>query len=101
MANSSFGENRRSQLRAIGSGEIIIAWHHQPNLPRPYFTLDISECGARIVVDTLLPEGLTGLTLVHRPTGIRIDRSSMVIWSRSVRDKIGNLEQYESGIRFF
>ena len=94
-------ENRRNQQRAIGSGEILISWHHEPDVLRAYSTLDISENGARVVLDCYLPDGLTGLALFHRPTGIRIDRPSIVAWCRAMRDSQGKLMNYEAGIRFF
>ncbi len=94
-------ENRRNQQRAIGSGEILISWHHEPDVLRAYSTLDISENGARVVLDCYLPDGLTGLALFHRPTGIRIDRPSIVAWCRAVRENQGRLLNYEAGIRFF
>ena len=94
-------ENRRIQQRATGCGEILIAWHHEPDQRQSYLTLDISENGARICADCFLQEGLTGLALMHRPTGIRIDRTSMVAWCKAVRNETGHLKHYEAGIRFF
>ena len=94
-------ENRRNQQRAMGSGEILISWHHEPDVLRAYSTLDISENGARGVLDCYLPDGLTGLALFHRPAGIRIDRPSIVAWCRAMRDSQGKLLNYVAGIRFF
>ena len=82
-------------------GEILISWHHEPDVLRSYTTLDISENGARIVVDCYMPDGLTGLALIHRPTNIRIDRPSIVVWCRTVRGETGEIQNYEAGIRFF
>ncbi|MCE9619712.1 MAG: PilZ domain-containing protein [Planctomycetes bacterium] len=98
---SSTLQNRRNQERAAATGEILVVWHHEPDQLRAYCTLDISEKGARISTSCFLSEGLTGLTLIHRPTGIRIDRPSMVAWCHPVRDAGGRLEHYEAGIRFF
>ena len=94
-------ENRRNKQRASASGEILIAWHHESDVLRAYPTLDISENGARIIVDCQLPDGLSGLTLVHRPTGIQINRPSIVAWCRAVRLDDGTLLYYQAGIRFF
>ena len=94
-------ENRRNQQRATATGEILIAWHHESDILRAYPTLDIGENGARIIVDCQLPDGLSGLTLVHRPTGIQINRPSIVAWCRSVRGDSGTLLHYQAGIRFF
>ena len=94
-------ENRRNQQRATATGEILIAWHHESDVLLAYPTLDISENGAQIIVDCQLPDGLSGLTLVHRPTGIQINRPSIVAWCRAVRLDDGTLLHYQAGIRFF
>jgi hypothetical protein len=94
-------QNRRNQQRTAASGEIHVAWHHEPGQKRAYGVHDISENGAKISTHCYLSEGLTGLALLHRPSEIRIDRPCMIVWCKAVRDAEGRLEHYEAGIRFF
>lgn len=68
---------------------------------RSYPTLDISENGARIIVDCYIPDGLTGFAIIHRPTNIRIDRPSIVVWCKAGRVEAGAIQNFVAGIRFF
>lgn len=92
---------RRDGSRMTAAGSLLMAWHHQHEEPQEYPALDVSENGARIEISCMLPEGLTGIALAHRPSGVRIQRPAMVVWCRAVRDGRGLLRHYEAGIRFF
>ena len=93
--------NRRDKERVVASGELLIAWHHEPDQLRAYSNFNISENGAKIFCECYLPDGLTGRAVMHRPTGIRINRTCMVAWCKPVRDSTGQLKYYEAGMRFF
>lgn len=93
--------DRRDNTRMTAAGSLQIAWHHDHESPQTYDALDVSEDGARIEVGCMIPEGMTGRALAHRPSGVRIDRPAMVVWCRAVRDDRGLLRHYEAGIRFF
>ena len=92
---------RRDGSRMTAAGSLLVAWHHQHEEPQEYAAVDVSENGARIELSCMLPEGLTGIALAHRPSGVRIHRPAMVVWCRAVRDGRGLLRHYEAGIRFF
>jgi hypothetical protein len=93
--------DRRDSSRHTAAGEVLFIWHHEHEAPQSYPALDISEDGARIEVGCMLPEGMTGIAVAHRPSGTRIDRPAMVVWCRAVRDDRGILRHHEAGIRFF
>jgi hypothetical protein len=93
--------DRRDSARHTAAGDVLFIWHHEHEAPQSYPALDISEHGARIEVGCMMPEGMTGIAVAHRPSGTRIDRPAMVVWCRAVRDDRGILRHYEAGIRFF
>lgn len=95
------GSDRRDASRHTAVGEVLFIWHHEHEAPQSHQALDISEDGARIEVGCMMPEGMTGIAVAHRPSGIRIDRPAMVVWCRAVRDDHGILRHYEAGVRFF
>ncbi len=93
--------DHRGDPRHPAACELFVSWHGEFGTPHTYPAIDISENGARIEVDCLVPEGLTGNILSRHVSGFRIDRPAMVVWCRVVRDNHGIPRHYEAGIRFF
>jgi hypothetical protein len=100
--DSAFLESieRRDMGRHNNFGEFVMFWHHDPAELCRYVTLDLSNTGARLRTSTPLPEGMTGVAMTARSCDEQIERTVMVVWSRSIRDIDGNTTHHEAGLRF-
>ncbi len=91
---------RRDMGRRSNLGEFVMFWHHDPADLCRYVTLDLSTTGARLRTEAPLPEGMTGVAMSARSCDEQIERTVMVVWSRSIRDSDGNTTHHEAGLRF-
>ncbi len=72
-------ERRRSQRDAFPA-ELVVKWHHEPEMPIRYEVIDSSEGGFRIRSSMPMLEGMTGIALKLLPEGTRVNRTVMIIW---------------------
>jgi hypothetical protein len=100
--DSAFLESidRRDMDRRNNLSEFVMFWHHDPADMCRYVTLDLSNTGARLRTSAPLPEGMTGVAMTAKSSDEQIERTVMVVWSRSIRDSDGNTTHHEAGLRF-
>ena len=100
--DSAFLESieRRDMDRRNNLSEFVMFWHHDPADMCRYVTLDLSSTGARLRTNAPLPEGMTGVAMTAKSSDEQIERTVMVVWSRSIHDSDGNTTHHEAGLRF-
>lgn len=100
--DSAFLESieRRDMDRRNNLSEFVMFWHHDPADMCRYVTLDLSNTGARLRTNAPLPEGMTGVAMTAKSCDEQLERTVMVVWSRSIRDADGNATHHEAGLRF-
>lgn len=73
--------NRRSSERVLNTSELVVLWHHDPEMPVRYRVLDISEGGYRISSSLPMLQGMTGVALRLLPQGKPVNKVVMVVWT--------------------
>lgn len=92
-------DDRRTFTRAEPPppvSELIVLWHHEPEMPVRYRMLDSSAGGVRLRSSLPMLTGMTGHAVRMLPCGTTLEKPMMVVWVREARDGHG----YELGLRF-
>lgn len=92
--------DRRDGGRQEFLGKVHLIWHHEPGRACTFEVIDVSSTGARLRVGVSLLEGMTGVVVTLDPGKVEVNRTFMVVWSRSIRDAEGHITHHEAGIRF-
>ena len=75
-------EDRRHSARNVRLAEIVIRWHHDPDVPIRYPVLDMGDGGVRILSTLPLLRGLSGTAVKLLPKGEPINRPCSVAWTQ-------------------
>ena len=73
-------ERRRSQ-RVAFPAELVVRWHHEPDLPIRYEVIDASDGGFRIRSTLPMLEGMIGKALKLLPEGKPVNKTVMIVWT--------------------
>ncbi len=91
------GLERRKLPRTPFPAELILIWHHDPQMPMRYRVIDAHDNGVRIRTTVPMVEGMVGRAVKMIPQARSVDRSVMVVWV-GPRDASG---EHEAGLRYF
>ncbi len=75
-------EDRRRAARNVKRAELVIRWHHDPDVPIRYPVLDMGDGGVRILSTLPLLRGLSGTAVKLLPKGEPINRPCSVAWTQ-------------------
>ena len=76
-------EDRRRSARDVKRAEIVVRWHHDPDVPIRYPVLDMGDGGVRILSAVPLLRGLSGTAVKLLPDGQSINRPCSVAWAQA------------------
>ncbi len=73
------GLERRKLPRKSFPAELVLIWHHDPQMPIRYQVIDAHENGVRIRTTVPMIEGMVGRALKMIPQALSVERSVMVV----------------------
>ncbi len=75
-------DDRRRSARTVKRAELVVRWHHDPQVPVRYPVLDMGDDGLRILSSLPLLRGLSGIAVKLLPKGEHINRPCSVAWAQ-------------------
>lgn len=92
-------DDRRASRRTAhvsSRTELLVLWHHDPEMPVRYRVLDSSTGGFRLRSSLPMLTGMTGHAVRILPHGTTLEKPIMIVWMNPARDGVG----FELGLRF-